>query len=86
MLGSCMFWDCIVVLVVLFFCPLGSVVVSVFAGDRHTCIYIAISGVFKAAAPEAQRGIISPAEWYLALNWMFLMFLDCFSHVFVSSF
>lgn len=48
--------------------------------------YIAISGVFKAAAPEAQRGIISPAEWYLALNWMFLMFLDCFSHVFVSSF
>ena len=54
------------------FCPLGRVAAWVVSGGWAQLGLLAISGRFKAAAPQGRCGIVTaPAEWYLELDLMF---------------
>lgn len=65
------------------FCPPGSVVVPVFAGDRHTCSASPSACVFKAAAPAHQCRFVLLPEWYQDLERLFPMCLElCLMSVF----
>lgn len=56
------------------FCSLGSVVVPVTAGDRHTCNTSPSMSICKAAAPAHQCWIVFSCRWYQCLDWMFPVF------------